>query len=57
MNQTDHAQVGFGGAEGVEPLHRSFAARPTTRRPLTIQIDRLRRQRSEIKKFAYFDGD
>ena len=42
---------------GVEPLHRSFAARPTTRRPLTIQCDRLRRQRSEIKRFDHFYRD
>src|SRR5687767_7890822 len=42
---------------GVEPLHRSFAARPMTRRPLTIQSDRLRRQMSEIKRFDHSCGD
>ncbi len=42
---------------GVEPLHRSFAVRQTTRRSLTIQSDRLRSHRSQIKRFAYFNSD
>jgi len=33
--------------------NRSFAVRPTTRRPLTMERGRLRRQRSEIKGFGF----
>ena len=32
--------------------HRSFAARQTTQRPVTIQHDRLRRQKSKINEFG-----
>ncbi len=39
---------------GVEPLHRSFAVRPMTRRPLTIKSDRVRHQKSEFKGFGVF---
>ena len=47
-------KCGVEAPSGVEPLHRSFAVRPTTLRPLTIQRDRLRRQKSEIKGFDVF---
>jgi len=42
---------------GVEPLHRSFAARLKTLRPMMIQKDRLRRERSKIKEFSHFGCD
>ena len=49
---TGSRKFGLEAPSGVEPLHRSFAVRPTSLRPLTLRSDRLRRPKKEIKRFG-----